>query len=68
MSLILEILFKSSYSLHSNINERDKKGHCKHSAFCHVFNASNAVLLQNFTGCLLQAARELLVIISLVFA
>lgn len=67
---MLEILFKSIYSLQSNMSKtnKEKRNIVNTVLFVMYFVHQMFVLLQDFTGRLLQAVRELLVIISLVFA
>lgn len=67
---MLEILFTSIYSLQSNMSKtnKEKRNIVNTVLFVMYFVHQMFVLLQDFTGRLLQAVRELLVIISLVFA
>lgn len=67
---MLEILFKSIYSLQSNMSKtnKEKRNIVNTVLFVMYFVHQMFVLLQDFTGRLLQAVRELLVIISLVFS
>lgn len=67
---MLEILFTSIYSLQSNMSKtnKEKRNIVNTVLFVMYFVHQMFVLLQDFTGRLLQAVRELLVIISLVFS